>query len=699
MAMRTRQKWAIAPAFAAILVSCGGDNNNTPTSAPAMNMAQQVLPHRKIVASDYQAVLQELYISSFGRPADPAGLVYWEGVLLAGNAPTTIQGFNAAYSTNAAVNGVVNSFGNSAESVALYGSGNATVFITAIYQDVLGRATDQKGLDYWAGLINTGAMTQGQAALAIMAAAASEPTTSIDEQIVNNRLIVANYFTAQVSSQNAGSAYSGNAANVSVRAMLNAVTTATDTTAYEATVTSTIATLRATATSTVVTGTAATGMALAGASITLTDANGVSKVTTSSANGSYTIDVTGLSAPFVVKATGTQPFNTASFAGHYTGTFAGGMTGTFAVTMAPQGITSACSIALSLGQFSCKGALDSTGRITITQSGVSNGVTLTGSVSGNCSSISGTWNDSAYNLNGTFSGSGSCSGPVQVNLVSALDVLHNSSSNVVNITPLTTVIAAQLSSTGVASNLSPVTDKSAIVSMLGTVDASTQTSIATLMAEFGASGSPITTQFAANGSGYDKLYDNIIIGTFPKLSATSNNIFIGPIAIQNGCYVNAAGTGCVTYSDPGTQTTTNPNLCGSDIATGAGIPCDPSQPINSQPSVALPAINSTGGIAISGPGVRLGSPDSSTPPITAAQCSALKASLAALLGSSVPSAYTSSWGSLISLVQSDIAQSDAACALAGISCAAIDTAGNALISLLRSYENTYGNQFWGNQCP
>jgi hypothetical protein len=40
----------------------------------------------------------------------------------------------------------------------------------------------------------------------------------------------------------------------------------------------------------------------------------------------------------------------------------------------------------------------------------------------------------------------------------------------------------------------------------------------------------------------------------------------------------------VRYSNPGAQTTTNPNLCGSDIATGAPIPCDPSLPITATPS-------------------------------------------------------------------------------------------------------------------
>lgn len=185
-------------------------------------------------------------------------------------------------------------------------------------------------------------------------------------------------------------------------------------------------------------------------------------------------------------------------------------------------------------------------------------------------------------------------GALSVSMVSVKDAVVTSSTNVINITPLTTAIAAQLSSTGVAADLSPVTDRSTIVSTLATVDISTQSSIATFMAQYGATGSPITTPFLANGLGYDNLYDHTKIGCFPV--KRRNNVFIGSTIGPT-----------VTYSNPSTQTTTYPNMCGSDIATGACIPCDPSQPCNAQPSVTLPPINADGGIAISGPGVQIGS--------------------------------------------------------------------------------------------
>ena len=54
-----------------------------------------------------------------------------------------------------------------------------------------------------------------------------------------------------------------------------------------------------------VSGVAANGVPLVNATVTLTDANGVSKTTTTDPNnGSYTLNVTGLQAPFVIRASG-----------------------------------------------------------------------------------------------------------------------------------------------------------------------------------------------------------------------------------------------------------------------------------------------------------------------------------------------------------------------------------------------------------
>ena len=188
-----------------------------------------------------------------------------------------------------------------------------------------------------------------------------------------------------------------------------------------------------------------------------------------------------------------------------------------------------------------------------------------------------------------------------VSMVSAIDALVPASDNVVNITPLTTAIAANLSASGQAGDLNPVIDRNLIVSSLSAADTALQTQVASMMQAIGVSGSPIRTPFLANGSGYDKLYDNIVVGR-----TAANKLIIGPAAFRDGQNVNncpqgGSYAGCApVYSDTGTATATNQNLCGSDIATGVGIPCDPTRGIGEQ----LPSpVSGNGGLPVAGAGI------------------------------------------------------------------------------------------------
>ena len=695
---------AAIAACSLLLAACGGavhEDSSAATQQKSTAVVHQTdaapaAPSRKasLTAADYQTAVEQLYVAYFGRPADPGGLANFENALLAAGAPTDILGLTAAYSTNPAVRTLIDSFGNSKESQTLYGNGSASAFVTAVFKNVLGRAPLDAGLNYWSGAITSGSLSQGDAALSIMAGALSNTSTQglIDAQLVANRLSVAANFTSQVATQGAKGDYVGASAAAAARAMLALVDSKTDTSAFVSQVLSTITAMVSAAVP--VTGTVATGEPLSGATVVLSDSLGGARSASTDSNGSYSINAAGMTPPFVLTATGAQPYDSASFAGSYSGTFNGGASGSFSVTLLAQGISSSCTIMLSGTSYSCKAAISGKGALYLAQTGATGGVQMQGTVSGSCSALSGTWSASALGFSGNFSGSGTCGAPVQIKMVSMLASLKTSG-NVANITPLTTAIAAQLTSSGVASNLSAATDAAAILTNLNSIDSATQASAAGLMASYGASGSPITTAFSANGSGYDAFYDNVQIGTFPKQSSGAN-IFIGPIATQNNCYVNAAGTGCVTYSDPATQSTTYPNMCGSNIASGAPIPCDPSQPVGSQPSVTLPTINGDGGIAISGPGVQFGTPPSNT--LTAAQCTALSTELNALLGST-PSSSTASWGSLISLLQTAQADADAGCAISGLSCSAVDAAVGQAIAQITAYENQFGNQFWGNQCP
>ncbi|HEX7641335.1 MAG TPA: DUF4214 domain-containing protein [Burkholderiaceae bacterium] len=222
--------------LAAALASCGGSSQTGAKQSDAAAQARQLVPARKDAAAQYQNAVQQLYVAYFGRPADPAGLVNFENALSAANAPTDINGLNAAYSTNAAVKTLIDSFGISNESKTLYGSGTTTDFVTKVFQNVLGRAPQSAGLGFWTDAIDSGRTSPGDAALDIMAGALNNTTPQglLDAQLVNNRLAAASFFTGQVSAYNAAGGYAGQSAAASARAMLAAVGSSTDSATWQA---------------------------------------------------------------------------------------------------------------------------------------------------------------------------------------------------------------------------------------------------------------------------------------------------------------------------------------------------------------------------------------------------------------------------------------------------------------------------------
>ncbi len=232
-----RNSAMLIAAYIGLLTGCGGPES-TQVKPSEYRQPSRSDKTTTTVASDYQTVVQELYISYFGRPADPAGLTNFENALFAANAPTDIQDLSNVYATNSAVQNLINAFGNSKESQNLYGSGSASEFVTAVFQNVLGRAPQHAGLTYWSNAISSGALSQGDAALAIMAGAFvnTSPQGLLDAQLINNRIAVADYFTAQVSSQNDVSAYAGSSAAADARAMLSTVSATTNPVAFEPTV-------------------------------------------------------------------------------------------------------------------------------------------------------------------------------------------------------------------------------------------------------------------------------------------------------------------------------------------------------------------------------------------------------------------------------------------------------------------------------
>lgn len=241
--MKLIQSLAIAAAVALALSACG---DNTVADAPPAQKAvvTQSSTSSQLAASAYTTVVQQLYVSYFGRPADTGGFASFTARMVTLAGPSDIQSLDAAYKASPAMRELIDSFGSSAESAALY-SGDTNSFVTAIYTNVLGRAPDAGGLAFWAGEIDSGRLTRANASLSIMAGALANTSAQgqLDASLVNKRIAVATNFTAALDTQTEALAYAGDAAAAKVRAMLATVNANTDVAQFQATINATIADL------------------------------------------------------------------------------------------------------------------------------------------------------------------------------------------------------------------------------------------------------------------------------------------------------------------------------------------------------------------------------------------------------------------------------------------------------------------------
>ncbi|WP_395402264.1 DUF4214 domain-containing protein [Pseudoduganella sp. UC29_106] len=198
-----------------------------------------------MAAQDYVAVVQQLYISYFGRPADTFGLKNFTEQLDALKAPTDFVALNAAVQADKAGTGalskLVNSFNASDEAKALYGTDNSalgiTKFLISVFQNVLGREPEAgPGFDFWFDALASGHLRRADAAMAITEGALSNTTPQglLDAQTVLNKRAVATDFTDSLDTPTKQAAYSTAAAVATASGLLKGVTADTDVTAYHA---------------------------------------------------------------------------------------------------------------------------------------------------------------------------------------------------------------------------------------------------------------------------------------------------------------------------------------------------------------------------------------------------------------------------------------------------------------------------------
>jgi S-layer protein len=197
-----------------------------------------------MAAADYNAVVQQLYVSYFGRPADYYGLQNFEAQLNALGAPTTVAEINSAVQADptSALAKLVNSFNSAPESVALYGTGTDIIsiskFVNAIYNNVLNRDADTDGGTFWINEIVSGRLSKANAALAITQGAMANTSAQglLDAQTVSNKAAVADDFTKSLDTIAKINSYSGDTAAGVARDLLGTVDYTTNLTTEHAAV-------------------------------------------------------------------------------------------------------------------------------------------------------------------------------------------------------------------------------------------------------------------------------------------------------------------------------------------------------------------------------------------------------------------------------------------------------------------------------
>lgn len=119
--------------------------------------------------------IQKLYLTYFGRPADPAGLQYWQNIVDGAHGDTSA---------------VVAAFAATDEYKATFAGKDAYKVVADIYLNLFGRLPEPTGVTFWGQALMSGALTIDKAVTAIAGGALNN-----DLAILNNKVTAAIAFT------------------------------------------------------------------------------------------------------------------------------------------------------------------------------------------------------------------------------------------------------------------------------------------------------------------------------------------------------------------------------------------------------------------------------------------------------------------------------------------------------------------------
>ena len=130
--------------------------------------------------SDAMAALTELYIAYFNRAPDAVGLYFWGNQMAWG----------------LGLDDIATLFFDQPETRDLYGAlEDMPTFVTAVYQNVLGRAPDASGMEFWLSVLDSGTgLAPARFIQAILEGAKAESGSPADAAYLANKVLLGGHF-------------------------------------------------------------------------------------------------------------------------------------------------------------------------------------------------------------------------------------------------------------------------------------------------------------------------------------------------------------------------------------------------------------------------------------------------------------------------------------------------------------------------
>lgn len=157
------------------------------------------------MATQYDSVIQNLYVAYFNRPADPAGLAYWAGIVAAAGGDTSA---------------VSATFARSPEYEDAFAGKDHGQVVDQIYQNLFGHAPDAAGRAYYKDLLDSAKLS-----VDLVVAEVAKGALTTDKSVLENKIAASVAFTAAVDTPAEKEAYSGDEANAVAKEWLKGITT------------------------------------------------------------------------------------------------------------------------------------------------------------------------------------------------------------------------------------------------------------------------------------------------------------------------------------------------------------------------------------------------------------------------------------------------------------------------------------------